>query len=196
MVTEPAEKGLVHPAWWLPGFVAARQVLATMPQDGVGERHGGSYNTRCKDCEEPKKKKMIIYIFFKTLTWTPCIHLAITWYYFLHQTNCRCRHRLLQYYKQTSTIKTKQNTQCVLWLWLWSRQTCSTSSISAVVYFLCSYCTTSYLCCTCLTYISTFYNSMKVICLWYITQCNSNEKKFSHFHHKCFIYSLNFTSHP
>lgn len=42
VVTEPAEKGLVEPAGRLPGFAVARQVLATMPQDGVGERHGGA----------------------------------------------------------------------------------------------------------------------------------------------------------
>lgn len=40
VVTEPAEEGLVEPAGRLPGFSVARQVLAAVPQDGVGERHG------------------------------------------------------------------------------------------------------------------------------------------------------------
>lgn len=40
MVTEPVEKSLVHPAGGLSGFTVGRQVLPTMPQDGVGERHG------------------------------------------------------------------------------------------------------------------------------------------------------------
>lgn len=40
MVAEPAEKGLVDAARRLPGFAVGRQVLSTVPQDGVGERHG------------------------------------------------------------------------------------------------------------------------------------------------------------
>ena len=39
VVTEPAEEGLIDPPSQSPGLTVGRQVLATMPQDGVGERH-------------------------------------------------------------------------------------------------------------------------------------------------------------
>lgn len=42
VVTEPAEKGLVDAARRLPGLTVGRQVLSTLPQDGVGEGHGRS----------------------------------------------------------------------------------------------------------------------------------------------------------
>lgn len=42
MVTEPVEEGLIDSARGLPGFAVGRQVLTTVPQDGVGEGGGGS----------------------------------------------------------------------------------------------------------------------------------------------------------
>ena len=42
MVTEPAEEGLVDAVRRLPGVAVHRQVLPTVPEDGVGERHWGS----------------------------------------------------------------------------------------------------------------------------------------------------------
>lgn len=43
MVAEPVEEGLVDAPRGLPGFAVGRQVLPTVPQDGVGEGGGGSW---------------------------------------------------------------------------------------------------------------------------------------------------------
>lgn len=43
MVTEPVEEGLIDAPRGLPGFAVGRQVLPTVPQDGVGEGGGGSW---------------------------------------------------------------------------------------------------------------------------------------------------------
>lgn len=48
VVAEPAEKGLVDAARRLPGFAVGRQVLSTVPQDGVGERHGRSLGEKTR----------------------------------------------------------------------------------------------------------------------------------------------------
>lgn len=54
VVAEPAEKGLVDAARRLPGFAVGRQVLSTVPQDGVGERHGRSLGEKTSSRDQKK----------------------------------------------------------------------------------------------------------------------------------------------